>query len=341
MKKIFVAMLALAVAAACSNEEIVSVNREAIAFDNAFINNSVRSVNDPSYTMDGTMFTSFNVFGFVQDATLFDNVPVTYASSKWSYTNTQYWIAGAQYTFHAVAPTTANVTNAAATTTNGVTLSYTNVAGTEDLLYAYATEAGKVSGNQPVKFDFRHILSKVKFSFENAYNASTATIQVTDVKITNAHSTANVALNNTTTTWSGNAGKIAAIEFGDATDPESDNYEKAYACGTTYESANERFVIPTTNNYAFNISFVANLYINGTQVDVDAETAGVNGYAHTATVTFAPQPGNSYDIKAVIDASNIDPNHAQEPIKFTVNSIGGWGTPENKNATINNNTANN
>ena len=323
MKKIFIAIVALAAATACSNSEIVSVNREAIGFDNAFVNNSVRSVNDPSYSMDGTMFTSFNVFGFVQDATLFAGVPVTYANNKWSYANTQYWIAGAQYTFHAVAPTTTNVTNAAATTTNGVTLSYTNVAGTEDLLYAYETEEGKVSGNQPVKFDFRHVLSKVKFSFENAYDASTATIKVTDVKITNAHSTANVALNNTTTTWSDNAGTIAAIEFGDATDPEA-TYEKAYACGTTYESANERFVIPTTNNYAFNISFVANLYINGTQVDVDAETAGVNGYAHTATVTFAPQPGHSYDIKAVIDATNIDPEHAQEAIEFTVESIGGW-----------------
>lgn len=323
MKKLFIAIVAIAAAAACSNVETVSLNQEAIAFDNTFINNSVRSVNDPSYTMNGTMFTSFNVFGFVQDATLFAGVPVTYANNKWSYANTQYWIAGAQYTFHAVAPTTANVTNAAATTTNGVTLSYTNVAGTEDLLYAYATEEGKVSDNQPVKFDFRHVLSKVKFSFENAYNASTATIQITDVKITNAHSTANVALNNTTTTWSDNAGTIAAIEFGDATDPEA-TYEKAYACGTTYESANERFVIPTTNDYAFNISFVANLYINGTQVDVDAETAGVNGYAHTATVTFAPQPGHSYDIKAVIDATNIDPEHAQEPIEFTVKSIGGW-----------------
>jgi hypothetical protein len=43
MKKIFVAMLALAAATACSNDELVSVNQEAIGFDNAFINNSVRS----------------------------------------------------------------------------------------------------------------------------------------------------------------------------------------------------------------------------------------------------------------------------------------------------------
>lgn len=329
MKKIFVAMLALA-AAACSNEDIVSVNQEAIGFDNAFINNSVRSVNDPSYTMDGTMFTSFNVFGFVENAVLFDGTTVSKdvdnddLKSEWKYEGTQYWIAGAKYTFHAVAPTTPNVTDAAATKNDGVTLSYTNVKGTEDLLYAYAEADGEVSGNDPVAFDFRHILSKVKFSFENAYDASTATIQVTDVKITNAHSTAKVALNNTTTTWSEYNGTIPAIEFGDATDPEADDYAKAYACGTTYESANERFVIPTTNNYAFNISFVANLYINGTQVDVDAEADGVNGYAHTATVTFAPQPGHSYDIKAVINAKNIDPAHEQEPIEFTVNSIGGW-----------------
>ena len=84
MKKIFVAMLALAAATACSNDELVSVNQEAIGFDNAFINNSVRSVNDPSLT--AATLNDFQVYGYVENTPLFNagNSGVTvYKNEKW------------------------------------------------------------------------------------------------------------------------------------------------------------------------------------------------------------------------------------------------------------------
>ena len=62
-------------------------------------------------------------------------------------------------------------------------------------------------------------------------------------------------------------------------------------------------------------------------IDVNADD-DETGYEHTATVTFAPQAGHSYDIKAEINATNIDPDHAQEEIVFTVKEFNGWGTPE-------------
>jgi hypothetical protein len=74
------------------------------------------------------------------------------------------------------------------------------------------------------------------------------------------------------------------------------------------------------------VTFTVELYINDTQIDVDKATDGVQGYNHTAKVKFAPAAGRAYDIKAVINPENIDPQHKQEPIEFTVNTLPGWGT---------------
>lgn len=332
MKKALFAILATVAMVACSNDEIVrEAAPEAIGFDNAFVNNSTRSVNDPSYTNEvgGNMFTSFRVYGFVEDAPLFKGTEVTGSgfgdAGNWTYTDTQYWIAGANYDFHAVAPTTSNMSNVVYTATNGVTFDYTNVSGEEDMLYAFAEARGEVSGNEEVEFDFRHILSKVKFSFENGYNATNATIKVKKVVITDADATAEVNLNDTVVNWTNNSGSVN-IAFGDATDPEADDYVNANAYTTIYESYNERFLIPSVSR-AYNVSFVVDLYISDELIDVNADV-NETGYVHTAAVTFAPQAGHSYDIKATINAANIDPNHAQEEIVFTVKDIEDWGTPD-------------
>ena len=73
----------------------------------------------------------------------------------------------------------------------------------------------------------------------------------------------------------------------------------------------------------YNVTFNVVLLVSGQEIDT---------YEHTVTATFAPQPGNSYDIKAVINATNIDPEHAQEPIEFTVNELPDWGTATGVNA---------
>ena len=250
MKKIFVAMAALATLVACSTDEIVSVNREAIGFDNAFINNSVRSVVDPSYT-DTNLFADFAVYGFVEGATLFDGTTVsktitnTELESVWKYEGTQYWIAGANYNFNAVAPKTNGGWTKTAATKDATTLSFTNN-GTTDLLYALKAQPGKAEDNAPVAFDFRHILSKVKFSFENAYNATNATISVKDIAITNAYAKGTVVLD-ANTNWTGDT-SFTTLNFGMATDNEAtedkENVAIAYAYNNTYESQNELLLIP-------------------------------------------------------------------------------------------------
>ena len=325
MKKIFVAMLALAAATACSNDELVSVNQEAIGFDNAFINNSVRSKYDPSYK-EGKMFTDFAVYGYVEGAVLLDGVRVAQdvtnddlKKSTWKYDGTQYWIAGAKYNFNAVAPKTDGGWEKAEGTNNSKTvLSFTNN-GTTDLLYAYATAEGKVSGNELVGFTFRHVLSKVKFSFKNDYNATNATIRVKNVQITDAYKTGTVTLTDATV-WSAQDDNTLTLNFGNAAVDAADAVQ-AFGYQSTLESYNELLLIPgagqteVKGKKTYTIKFTVDLLVSGTFV---------KSYDHTINAEFAPEAGNSYNLTATIDATNIDPQHQQEPIEFTVTEIDNW-----------------
>ena len=217
----------------------------------------------------------------------------------------------------------------------GAVITFTTTDGNQDLLYAPIVERqGATSNNGTVAFTFQHILSKVKFSFKNGYNASAATIKVKNIKITNPYKTGEVALA-ADATWREQAvAEDFTLNFGMATDAEEtadvkENVEVAYAYGKTYESQNERLLIP--GNKEWEISFVVELLVSGQKIDE---------YEHTAKATIDFQPGHSYDINAEITASNIDPDHAQEPIEFTA-TMTDWSAAEDKNATINNNTANN
>ena len=346
MKKTFLAILVAATLVACAKEDVISQNNEAIGFKQAFVDNSVRSVVDPSLT--AATLTDFAVYGFVEDAVLFDGTRVakvgsaneitnTELSSDWKYEGTQYWIAGAKYNFNAIAP---NKTNGGWTETaaskDGVTLSFENN-GTTDLLYAKTAEIeGKATGNGLVAFSFSHVLSKVKFSFVNNYNASNAKIKVSNIQITDAYQTATVALSASAPAWSAPTGTLN-LNFGQATDDQATNdvkesVEVAYAFGATYESHNELLLIPVAGpaetevevdgqkvtKKAYTVTFTVELFIG------DAATA-VKTYTHTVKVPVTPEAGKCYDIVATITPENIDPEHQQEPIEFTVNTLPGWG----------------
>lgn len=340
MKKTLLMIAAAFAFVACSNDEtILQAQPEAIGFDNAFIENSTRSVSDPSWS-NTNLFADFAVYGYVENAPLFDNVKVSGSAlnGTWTYTNTQYWIAGAKYNFAAVAPYSNGANGEFSVAANGsdyvgtTVLPFTNN-GTNDVLYAQNTQVvGATENNAKVAFTFRHILSKVKFSFENGYNASTATIKVYNVKIENAYKTATATLGVNSTAWDKQAGTLE-LDFGNASDDEKttetkENAEVAYAYGATYESFNELFLIPgdapettyekdgeSVTENAYKVTFKVDLLVNNTIVKT---------YNHTAYAKFVPVAGNAYDIKTVINAENIDPENKQEPIEFTVTTINKW-----------------
>ena len=330
MKKIFIAIVALAAAAACSNSEIVSLNQEAIAFDNAFVNNSTRSVVDPSMTNEN-LTGAFAVYATVADAAdsadantayLFNNEEVTGSgttvngNASWSYTNTQYWIDGAHYKFAAVFPYECAVDNAYDKATETTSLSFTND-GITDLLYDTAIATGEATGNAPVAFSFRHTLSKVRFSFLNNYNGDGVTIAVKDIKIHNAYKTGDVALTATTTTWSNQANSLE-LEFGNANTTKENTAAAAFAKGTEVESHNEFLLIPAnyTAENKLSISFSYDVLVNGTVI---------KNFPQTPAVTVNLEPGHAYDFKATITNG--------EPIVFTVTEIDEWDTT-NENQTM-------
>ena len=347
MKKILLSLAAVAMLAACSKEEtLVQQAPDAIGFDNAFVDNATR-VDDKSLT--NANLADFAVYGSVANgsntALIFNNVLVNKTitnndlTSDWKYQGTQYWIDGAKYNFAAVAPYKCGVADAFDIASKQTTLSFTND-GETDLLYAQSAEITGLDGNgdaadtanAPVAFTFRHTLSKVKFSFVNNYYATGSSIVVRDVVLTNPHKTATVVLDATNTTWSDLAVYTPAegedpfvIDFGD-TENTTGVAATSIAQGTEWESENARFIIPSSADYPYVVSFVVDIYYGDTLIKT---------YYHTATVTFAPAVGSAYDIKTIITAANIDPDKAQEPIEFTVNTIPDWATPANQDAVIN------
>ena len=344
MKKVIFALAAVVALAACSQEDVIVADKgAAIGFD-TFVGKATR-VDDKTLTTGN--LTDFAVYGAVtntvngtpETALIFNNVEVVkygagmeaddyagQAKTEWKYAGTQYWIAGATYDFAAVAPYKCGAEGAFNASTKKTTINnFTNDAVT-DLLYAQTVATGAASGNQPVKFDFRHVLSKVKFSFKNEYFSTGTTIRVREIELTNAHQTASVTLDATNTDWTGHAGKLS-IEFGNAVSDTATaaTAEEAIAQNNELESFNVRFIIPG-KEHEYTVSFL---------VDVLYGETVIMTYSHTASVTFAPVAGTAYDIKTVIDHENIDPANKQEPIEFTVNTMADWGSYTEKEAEIN------
>jgi hypothetical protein len=352
MKKILIALCAVATLASCTKNEVLSYDKEAIGFENAFVDNSTRSVDDPSYT-NSRLFPDFQVYGYVAGEPDVASVPVfgadgvtvtgsgTGDSANWTYVDddvvAQYWIAGAIYNFSAVAPVTDGGWTKTAADKDATTLSFTND-GVTDLLYAQnPVYTAKTDGtkNGAVGFTFRHVLSKVKFSFENKYAATNSSIRVKNIQITDAYETGNVVLKAAThatpTVWSDQAVDANfVLDFGMATDDQAttatkENDEVAFKNGQTYESQKELFMIPgagatsytvgSTSMKGYTVQFTVELLVNSQEI---------TQYTHTIYTSFVPEPGKAYDLVATINATNIDPTTSQEAIEFTVTTITDW-----------------
>ena len=340
MKKILFAAAALVAMASCATEDIVSsAAPEAISFDSAFVDNSTRSNYDPSYT-NTNLFPDFAAFARVNGAELFNNKEVTGSgiNGTWTYDGTQYWVKGAKYNFAAIAPRTVtgggywkNATTSVNTDFSAITTEFDfRSTSATDLLYAEVENiTGKASGNSKIGFSFRHLLSKVKFSFKNEYSTEAFSIKVYDIRIVNAYKDGHVKVTKTATEWtaSTDSGNYCPILVGNVNvDGTNDpTVVSAFGNGTTLESHSECFLIPGAVPGGYEVTFKVDLLVGETLIDT---------YEHSAIVDFAPAPGMAYDINAVINHSNIDPSTEQEAIEFTVTEIKDWAQYTDKNATV-------
>ena len=313
MKKYLFIALAAAAMTSCSQDEVMEMNKEAISFGGAFVENSTRAT-DPSYG-SAKALTAFNVWGNIKGlgdkaVAVFagDNVTGTVGTGQvWNCTKTQYWIAGATYNFAAV------VNGTVATLENELPKTITYVAaGDNDLLYARSQQYTGLSSNNPlVKFEFAHLLSKVKFTLENttsnATNVGEYTYTLTDIKITNAITEGTYTVTDTPKTENGvTTYTIGGTWASTAVNEQSFDSIEGVTNNTVKDCANEKLLVPLADA---KVSCKINLYYGGELMStVSKENVSVG----------ALTPGYAYNIKVSVGLSN--------EIKFTVEENPEWTT---------------
>ena len=325
MKKLFIAILAVTGLVACSQDQLVEAPKSvAIAFDNAFVNNSTRATDITKATLN-----DFGVYGSVvnnqgQQGLIFKNQEVKKNGNAYSYSPAQYWIADAQYDFVAIAPYQENGDGKTPTWTyeptvktvaqNGTLTFYNDrAAANQDLLFDSAARTTQDITSKPeaVSFTFNHLLSRVKFTFVNGFaSGSNITLKITDVHITDTYKSGTIAIANgaVADTWTvADNTKTLNVEFNDA-----GTGFLAEAGGKA--STEHHYLIPALASY--NITF---------KVELKQAGVSVGNYDRTATVNALDlQKGQSYELKATLNASNTSDKGEIYPIEFTVNSVDKW-----------------
>lgn len=318
MKKIFVAVLAMAGVVACNTVDTLDVPQNPeIRFANAFVENATRAdvASDPSTTT--TSLSAFDVWGFMDNVTgtVFVNEDVTGSKGNFTYANTQYWAPGHKYYFYAVAPMNSETVGVVPATDDAAakaglgTINFKNIDGTEDLLYAaqQAVDAPALGQAKTVMLTFNHLLSKVKFTFTNGFTNNNAKIDVKNVRMTAPETaTATLAAENS---WANHAGEIT-LKFGDACDKT--------AITVSQVAADERLTIPAGAEQKYTVTFDVALYMGDVLAyEAKDKTATIEG--------VALEIGKAYNFSATLNASNITADGTElQPIVFDVEVVKDW-----------------
>lgn len=335
MKKFLFLAIAAAAMTSCSQDEVLEVaQKEAIAFNNGFINNATRAI-DPSVT--STSVSEFQVWGTVTaesssaTTSIFKNTQVKSNNNEvgvdkvWdTQGTTQYWIAGAKYNFAGLI--NAGTDDTKFTLTNGLPTSVTftqDYDAEKDLLYARSTEniTGQASGNEAVEMTFDHMLSKVGFKVTNNNAANSGyTYKVTDIKITSALAITGTATitstsGNNSFEWDSQSGSYIDLGFGAAV-AQSETTANADAVEITEQASmysnNEHLLIPNTYE-TLEVKFTLETIVNDETIKVNEVVA-----KKATNVTFNSKTYYMINIGLAVG----------EPIQFTVNAINAW-TPVN------------
>lgn len=315
MKKTFIAILAVAVLAACNKAEVVDVNPgEAIAFGDAFVDNSTRAAADPSYTAND--IESFKVYGTVNGGqgavVIYPGTIITKGEAAygvaWTCPVQQYWVPGAAYKFVGIVDgDKENVTKTTLVGGMPTAISYT-ADGVTDLLCQTIEKTANTDGtaNGLVSFDYTHLLAKAKFTVTNASTEATNYLhKVRDIKISNAYNTATYDVADKV--W-----KDAATNVGQA-------FDGITAEEASTECANEKLLIPGLTSVT--VEFVVDLYY----VEGETETL-VSTTPYSKTVSVAIEAAKAYDFNITVKVGEL--------IQFTVTEQPEWNYDVNNDDVV-------
>ena len=335
MKKLLVSVLAIAGLVACTQETtLVQKGNAPMEFGGAFVENATRAnaAVDPSTTTES--ITGFDVWGFMDspEGVVFEDEDVTGKTGNFTYTNTQYWIPGHTYYFAALAPMNSanwDLNTANASEWGAGVVTFENINGTEDLLYAAKAvsteglEVGEAPADGVVKFQFSHLLSKVKFSFTNGFDNDNAYIDVKNVKmVAPSKATIDLAVENW---WDNDDWQLVdavpvTLEFGDAC--------AKTAVGVKQVTDNERLTIPAAATQSYKVTFEVALYFG----DVLAFTKTLESNIENVALEM----GKAYNFKATLDETNISGEDGKEllPIVFDVEEVKEWENAAEQDITV-------
>ena len=329
MKKFFLFALAAAFAfTSCTKDETLATAQPGAIDFAVAANNATRSNYDPSISTNGENDTKaisdFAVYGHMRNfeqgtsGEVFREEVVTGSNANgWSYNNTQYWTKNIYY-FAALAPYEGRKWTATAISGDyGIGQVQFPNDGTQDLLYwadiVDNRDGAMAKNNTPVSIVFNHLLSKVKFSFENGLTNELSTIKVSDIKITNAYSEGNIDLNTAdwwkvegSNCWKFEKENTTTFAFGNAT-RTLNGAADTIKIGSQLESDKEMLLFPALDK-TYDIEFTVQL-LNGEVIALEK--------THKVQLTYTFEMGYCYDLKATLTAANIT-DEELVPITFTV-----------------------
>ena len=309
-------------ATSCSNDETIEVPQgNAIGFKTMIDKNASRATTETTVAN----LTQFKVWGYAADGLIFNGQVVNANNGTCTYTPLQYWEANKAYAFTAIgsneSPCTAGYTVAAATAgQEGFgTVVFDNAAakGAEDLVWAAKNVAAvtSINANMPVvDLAFKHALSRVRFTFVNGMASDAYKLTISNVQIDNAFTKGTMTLPDAA--WVGET--PVALAF----DAPADAIANAATGVTAYQ-----YIIPGKQNLT--LSFDVEVDVNGVKT-----TYNHNNVALVLPTDLAAYAnGMSYNFKATLDATNIDPENELKPIVFSA-SVEAWGNDNDIDVTV-------
>lgn len=280
-----VAVAALALSACSKNETVEVAGNQAIEFG-TFVNNNTRAIID-----DGSLETFYVFGGYQAVPDAFDNTPVGVDGQ------TQVLWTANSYKFAAYSD--GNAKFAATHSFEDNTLTFTGYeAGTNDLVAAVNTydnsEWDETSDIAAVGLNFKHLLTKIKFTFTTDA-AESYTMAVSNIRIANAVKTGTATYNGgESTAWTGNA---------DGTYEIADIADIATADPNVAVSTDEYFVIPQ-NNASLQVTF--DVTVTSDDESIEPLT---NSFTGSLAVTDASNlwvSGFAYNYTAHIELKDVD-----------------------------------
>lgn len=227
-KSLFVLGVAVAALASCTQSEVLDIaESNVIKFDNAFVGNATKAT-APEVTTDNIK----EMYVYAQNNTSDTDPGETYVftntrvyddeTGTWVYDNLVEWdnTTNTYYKFAAYAgKELTNGTQVSFDWTNGLSFTGITIDGAEENQYDLVANGTPVINDQVgnrglVNFTFSHLLSMVKFTLKNGFDASTP-ITISDFKFYGMKTQGGCSYNTSAWVWtpSGSAVEVGSTNF--------------------------------------------------------------------------------------------------------------------------------